>query len=71
MSHHLTTWSYTPKLQNNTSDRLSSGKKACENKGCDQPANHVVEDSKAIYFACDGCAPLIPDSKVIHSNPLP
>ena len=71
MSDRPTTWIYTLKIQNNSHDPLSSGRKVCENQGCSERADHVAGDGTGIYFACDHCVLLIPASHLIHSNPSP
>lgn len=48
--------------------RLASGKKLCENEGCERAAEHIAEDDEAIYYVCDKCVDLIPNVKVLKSN---
>jgi hypothetical protein len=61
------TWVFRAKA-NCGPENLASGMKQCENDECDARADHIVEDSTAIYFVCDQCVSLIPDGHIIKSN---
>lgn len=62
------TWNFEYILANFGRERLESGRKLCENKGCGQLAVHLVQGALALSYACDHCLQLIPDATVIKSN---
>ncbi len=64
----LESWKFEYTIENFGPEKLESGKKLCENEGCNYVADVIVEDGTAIYFACSLCVMKIPGANVLRSN---
>ena len=64
----LERWNFRYTIDNFGPENLESGKKRCENDGCNCAADMIVEGEDAIFFACSKCSQLIPGANVLRSN---
>lgn len=62
-------WAWCTKISfSNIGRHARKEKPICENHGCGQVADYIVEDEKSYSWACANCAPLIPKGAIVWPN---